>query len=69
MAQKDRGKERDKKRQKKDCTLLHHPLQNQLISDCLQPKLVCVLLALSSEKAPGFPYVTYEFNLKGNIII
>lgn len=72
MAQEVRGKECDKKRQKKkkqNCTSLHHPLQNQLINDCLQPKLVCIPLALSSEKVPSFPYVMYEFNLKGNIII
>lgn len=59
---------RDRKK-KQNCTSLHHPLQNQLINDCLQPKLVCIPLALSSEKVPSFPYVMYEFNLKGNIII
>lgn len=63
------GKKRDKKRQIKDYASLHCPPQNQLLNDCLWPKLVSVLLALSSVKAPGFPYVTYEFNLKGNIII
>ena len=31
--------------------------------------MFCFPVALSSVKAPGFVYVTYDFNLKGNIII